>query len=376
MKCLNICIVCSWLGVVAEGIAAIPKAEVAFSSVERGNEIEIKSLLAEKNDFYAVIRRNTYALQDYSYRLLVSAPEKKIISLDVSGANQQFVRVGRIGLANDGELIIPLSNKNKAYFYKYDKKNGKVSTYIDMALDFDIDSIFFSGGRFFVAGIKSGRSKLFELISDDLKIYKLREVELSGYIALNFNDLIVEKNIYIAAEFVVNNKKEFGTLSVANTGQSKYVKLPPSGPNAEIKIIGFLSGAIAVSINDLTPGSYKKISGIFFTDFSSTPTYKKFSGSYVQSSTALTCTPFEVVALNIQNDEKNDKLSYQYLNNKTNIDIEFPGEYRKLYSQIFASRTDSGIYAGLVYNEIRNYKSFQIFSVVKVELADNAECKK
>ena len=359
------------------GFAEKNKAEILFTSVERGNQVEIKSFLSNASDFYAVIRSNTYALQDYSYRLLVSVPEKKLIKLDGIGADQQFLKVGRMETTKDGSVIIPLANKSMAYFYRYDPTTRSLTLHASVDVGVNINSIFFSGGKYFVAGTRSGRPLLYELVSSNKNSYSLRNIDLNGYDISIFHDIYMDEAMYLVAEFAhQSSKKEYGVLKLPVAGQAKYVAMPRIGPTAEIKIIGFKNGVIAVSIADFAAASYKKDSSIFFTDFNSINKYKTFSGDKFQSAILSGCLPFDGVSVNVLDDKDNDKLSYQNLISGKNFTIDFSGEFAKLYGQVVATRSGGNIYAGLVYNEIRNYKSFQIFSVVRFSLADSFSCEK
>ena len=66
--------------VLLQSLAMLPcqgdniRTELLYSIEKKKREVEVRSFLADKDRFFAIIRENKYAVDDFSYHLVVNAP--------------------------------------------------------------------------------------------------------------------------------------------------------------------------------------------------------------------------------------------------------------------------------------------------------------
>ena len=222
---------------------------------------------------------NEYGSSNYTYRILVSAPNFKWIELGDVFIGDRSVKVDSIKI-QDGNVFFALAGKDGLVVYSYDLNGSRLSKQIDIELNLFPTAIFCSNDICYVGGESRGEMVLVKVENGSKKINK---VSLNGMEVSDFYDLYLNDGfLFIAGRFILNKKDQNGLLAIKNN-DSLYAPMPDFGPTSDVRFLGNKEKTVYLAIRDVAHEEPGKVLSVFATDFASNTSYRKFSGVYKES---------------------------------------------------------------------------------------------
>lgn len=346
-----------------------------YVSDQRNSQFEIQSTLADTDNFYVIVRKNTYGNKDYQYDLITRDGHINMPADILKGVST--IGLGSMRLNANNDLIIPTTQSNKLIVFLYSKRDKEIKEKINITLPFTAKMAFLEKDRLFIVAVNKGTYSLKEIIFKEKSEFEVVDIKTKDILINNIKDIYLNDFLYVAGQFKTSSSKEYQPgivrLSIGDsTVLPRFEPIEIEGPRMNMKILGLSNEDVYLAISAAKRSAANKNLLIYHTDFESTKVTEAFNEGYYESDFEFNCNKQDVISLNIESVKFNNKLSYMSLRKKQHIFIDEVNKYEKIYGKINAFNNGNDVYAVVVYDQIVSNTAHQNFSIFRFQ--DPGKC--